>query len=135
MKGIKITEKNYKDVFSRLEKFFAHEDFLVWHSFGGGMRKHISSKFYSKMGNCVHDSKRKYYNVTTEIREDLVKKSPRFCVYMNDDEGFGLTIGDELLFVSNRIIFKEPFTIHYFDDKDELQINRTFCYLCFQILK
>lgn len=121
--------------FSRLEKFFAHEDFLVWHSFGGGMRKRVGSRFYLKGENCIYNSKRKYYNVTTKNGVDLIKENPRFCVYMNDAEGFGVAIGDELLFAGNRVIFKRPVVFYYLDSKKELQANKTFCYQCFQILE
>ena len=33
MKAIAINEKNFNWFASRLQKFFAHEDFLVWHQY------------------------------------------------------------------------------------------------------
>lgn len=124
MKSIVITKKNAKWVFSRLEKFFRHKNFLCWHQFSGGMKKRIGhivrggrySDGYS------FDVMRKYHNV--ELRYPEPKFGPGLIVDLNYDEGLLIKPGDSVAFLGNRIILKQ---------KDG--VIGTYCYQCFQILK
>lgn len=100
MKGIVITEKNYRQVAGRLKKFFAHKNFIVWHTFNGGMRPRFNHHFYSQFIHSVIDTKREYYDV------QVMYNNKYLCIYLNYDQAFIIDYGDEILFLGSRIVIK-----------------------------
>ena len=98
MKGIVITEKNYRQVAGRLKKFFAHKNFIVWHTFNGGMRSRFNCKIYFPH---IINTKREYYNVSIL---DTIDGLP--IIKFNELESFYVSYGDEILFLGSRIVIK-----------------------------
>ena len=126
MKTIVITDKNYRWVFSRLKKFFDHENFVCWHQWGGGMRKrlgHIVEIRRPDMPAYKTNVTRRYYQVRTRIYLDIPEK-PLFHVTLDFDSGLGLIPGDAVAFLGNRIIIRTW----------NVALNQ-YLYECFQILK
>lgn len=123
MKGIAVTPANYNYIASRLEKFFRHKEFLVWHCFSGGMRKRIPSTFKSPFDKSSKiDTKRVYQNVAFE--RNGYKGSGG--VVMSSTECFMLSYKTVVLFAGNRVIFRHPCA---------LVGESGYCYQCFQIYK
>ena len=123
MKGIAVTEKNYKQVCGKLEKFFAHRHFREWHRFRGGMKKRISHKT-----GVVFSYNRPDVYVENKIRDAKTEwLDGRFCVrYDNGSSSFCISVGDEILFCGNRVIIKQKDCIFN-------EYGCYYTYMCFQI--
>ena len=133
MKGVVITEENKKQVYGRLEKFFKHQNFVIWHQFDCGMKKRLGH--YINVKEPFEDVLQKY-DVMREANGcscyNYVKTFSIYGSYEVFSVHYGdcvteFKVGDEVLFLGNRIIVKQPFK-HCIEDVD-------FLYLCIQIKK
>lgn len=102
---IEITEKNYKQIFGRVKKFFkGYKAFETWSSYDCGGHKRIPHTF--KMDGKVYDTKISIQQVTIYDKTDFVGVQ-----YFSDSLECGnyyfLEIGDEISFNGNRITVKK----------------------------
>ena len=102
---MKITEKNYKQVCKKLEKFFSHKSFTEWHTYRGGLKKRINDN----MAFWPDDYKRQKLKII-----DAKTRDNGAVVFFNYVLGGSkltgmhrISIGDEILFCGNRVIIKE----------------------------
>ena len=128
MKTIVITDKNYRWVFSKLKKFFDHENFVCWHQWGGGMRKrlgHIIEIHSPGYPAYKVDVTRQYHRVSSTV-EETFDGDPLFRVSLNYDNALAIipNRGIAVSFLGNRVIIKR---YDKFSDR--------YLYECFQILK
>ena len=126
MKAITVTEKNIKSINGRLKRFFKHGDFMVWHNFDCGMKKHISR--YIDINIPGHyekhvDTMYPYRGITVHERV-YSDKITTLYIEMNYDEGFRIKPGMKVAFLGNRVIIRSDF----------LSSIHKYCYQCFQIL-
>lgn len=104
MKGVVITEKNKNQVFGRLMKFFSHKTFVMWHQFGGGMRKRPGHtvQLYDDYIVDVIKVRNVSYGRDTVNGEDCIR------LVMSLIEHMLIKTGYEVWFLGNRIVMKAP---------------------------
>ena len=106
MKGTLVTEENYNRICGRLQKFFKHHDFVVWHTFDSGFKKRNPT-----LCRVMHDHKKynvtRYYYIGTNQTFDE-SDNIRLGVYFNNpqDGGFIVKPGMTIWFLGNRITIK-----------------------------
>ena len=106
MKVITITEKNIKEVYGRLKKFFYnnnHSGFEEWHNFDCGFKKHISP--------LLHIGKDKIRNVNNYPSPDAIEYNQKgtgsyIILRLTATDGDSLHIGDKIAFLGNKIIYR-----------------------------
>lgn len=111
MRVITITEKNMKDIYGRLKKFFYNNNktgFEEWHNFDYGFKKHISSEIYI--------GEDKIRNVLTYPSPNSIEYNPKGTVpgisydfislHLTASDGDSLRCGDKIAFCGNRIIYR-----------------------------
>lgn len=101
MKAITIDSRNCNRVFSKLEKFFAHDEFCGWHQWDTGMKKRIGHHVKSHYGDYKHDVMRLYRGPFT-----VKRLGNRLVINMSWDEGFVVGEGDKVAFLGNRIMIR-----------------------------
>lgn len=126
MRKVVITEQNKASIIGMLKKFFAHKDFIYWHTFNGGMKKRIHHHiFTSNPGDedklFKYDTKTVYYNTEASVNDD-----GELNIYLSAGEGAEIGVGDEISFLGNRIIIKSPW--------EHRDYKHTYLYECYQIL-
>ena len=108
MKGTLITEKNYNCICGRLQKFFKHHDFMVWHTFDSGFKKRnpMLCKFKS-------DHKKHYVARLERAEADYINDGKLRIEYSVDwydprtySCGFIIEPGMSVWFLGNRVTFK-----------------------------
>lgn len=121
MKRITISEANIKDIYTRIRRFFYNNNrtgFTSWHNFDCGFKKRIN-KYININGEKVDTSQN--YPMPLEVTLDKNK----IYITMTAGSGTRLSIGDEIAFLSNRIILKQ---------KWDFSLNKTeeYIYTVFQ---
>lgn len=120
-----VTERNYKSVCSKLDRFFKHRSFREWHTFRGGLKKRISHKTrvtgYDSgwLNNYIE-------NHWCDVRTRWNGK--HFVVDLDEDSAFAIEIGDEILFCGSRVIIKKK-------DWVFKKYGSNYTYMCLQIDK
>ena len=95
MKGIVITEKNYRQVAGRLKKFFAHKRYSVWSDWNCGMKKRIHKNEYGYIPPI------NFSHVSATYDNNL------FIINLSDKISIPILCYDEILFLGNRVIIKK----------------------------
>lgn len=107
MRVITITEKNIKNVYARIRKFFYNNNrtgFESWHNFDCGFKKRINRNIHlygEKYGEKMTISY--MYPSPEEIKLD----GQYIHIYYVAGESTTLKIGDKIAFLGNRITFRE----------------------------
>lgn len=102
---IEITEKNYKQIFGRVKKFFKGvKAFETWSSYDCGGRKRIPHTFI--MDGKVYDTKLSVQHVTIYDKADFIGIQ-YFSDSLDGGNYYFLEIGDEISFNGNRITVKK----------------------------
>lgn len=109
---IRITEKNFMWLASRIKKFLEH-DVVAWHNFDCGNKRHINSMIWLQDPDwCKTDTIVRYSSpkvtIVTPKTEPLFNKC---FIRMNLAKGFGgiIEIGDYVGFTGNRMHLKSRF--------------------------
>lgn len=95
MKGIIITERNYRQVAGRLKKFFKHKRYSVWSDWNCGMKKRIQKN------ECGYIPPINFSQVNVTCNNNL------FIINLSDKISIPILWYDEILFLGNRIIIKK----------------------------
>ena len=129
MKTIEITENNANWIIGRLNRFFRHKNFIVWHQFNGGMKKRISRylKFpHNKYTPYTYDinTSSLYLNVELFPVSDIKYPDVIARITLSDCSMVVIALGDRVTFLGNRIIIS-----------NDRGTNGSRFYQCFQICK
>lgn len=112
MKVIDITEKNIKDIYGRLRKFFYNNKktgFEEWHNFDCGFKKHIDRKIH------IDNNKIEVVNqYTSPIEMECVgEENEKYIrILLSGTDGLVLHIGDKIAFCGNHIIIREKWSLN-----------------------
>ena len=95
---IEITEKNYKQIFGRVKKFFkGYKAFETWSSYDCGGSKRIPHTF--KMDGEVYNTKLSILRQATIYDKIDFIGIQYFCGVLEGDNYYFLEIGDEISFI------------------------------------
>ena len=102
-----ITEKNKAQVYGRIKKSFDGKDVVTWHTFKGGMKKRISS--YTKGVFRYDDMLHQRLSVRHWFKKVIVEINTfgNLLISLSDDDTVAVSVGDEILFLGNRIVIKK----------------------------
>lgn len=106
MQAITITEKNIRQIYGRIRKFFYNRHstgFDEWHNFDCGFKKHISPNLLieGKKTRVVN-----HYPAPEEI-EFVDANGGRIIIRLTEMDGDMLECGDRIAFYGNRIIHQK----------------------------
>ena len=120
MKGVVITEKNYRQVVGRLNKFFTHPEFECWHCIDGGMKKRIKPTVFA-LGSNLSTKTNFFQHRFDVITEDLQRYAVVARLKIGRCGTFPFCFGTEVYFLGSRIITTQS-----------VGLDHT-AYTCFQI--
>lgn len=107
MKVITVTEKNIKDVYARMKKFFYNKNytgFTSCHNFDCGFKKRIS-KYIEIDGEKISVERQYLAPLKMFLENDTI------YINLNVIDGCHLTCGDKIAFLGNRIMFRNTWRL------------------------
>jgi hypothetical protein len=102
---IEITEKNYKQIFGRVKKFFkTNKEYESWYSYDCGKNRKMPKYFKAEQGPIATNEEIEVLEIiNNEITAVLtIKYRIKHFAYYH-----GLKIGDSIIFLGNRIMIKQ----------------------------
>lgn len=127
MKPIEITEKNYKWIYSRLDRIFSRKELFAWFSHDCGLKKRFKPK--QSKGWPRRGGKR---NLTVSFVKRTLFVGDTFPRYYIQYEGGGadtIVIGDVVCFLGNRVIIQRK----HVEKRVFTPIGFIYEYSCYQI--
>ena len=105
MKVITISEKNMKEVYGRIRKFFYNKNntgFISWHNFDCGFKKHIPALKFDDGERVIHK-----YPSPNDVMLLQMGGNSYIGLRLTATDGMSLACGDKIAFVGNRIICRK----------------------------
>lgn len=111
MKVITVTEKNIKEVYGRLNKFFNNRNkngYVEWHNFDCGFKKRINPYIFIDGQKIRTDN---IYTSYAHVEMDTMHGRTFIRMKLSYTDAGIIEVGDKIAFLGNRFIHREKFTL------------------------